>query len=316
MNSYSNNNYNNNEKYIIILKNYYILDKNKMGDIIDPTTTINPTTTIDATTTINPTTTIDPTTTTTEPSINDIVSDFKTKLMDALPDGMMDMLNGLTMGPQYAEQRDLYLGIELYNKQKQLEDLPKEIGRAEKNYYEYNKGEPGGENNYSNLIFDRYARTAKEFRTNSIEKQQDFANNLSRALKQYQGQLVFFKQSNNLLNTRNKKQKDLIKKINKLQAILQTSQRKVEYENQNSESLFLYRRIMLFIYYSAIIGYILLGNFIPDELYKNYTVWIIIFIAIIMPLLLNLTVKWMFVMYDAISYWFADLPTKDVYADL
>lgn len=252
------------------------------------------------------------------PSINDIVSEFKKKLMDALPKGFLDMLNGVKMGPQYAEQRDLYLAIELANKKKQLdEEIPqKELGRAEKNYYEYNKGANGGEAKYQTLIFDRYAKTAKEFRLNSIEKQQDFAGNLSRALKQYQGQVIFLKQSNELLNTRKKEQKDLIKKINKYESILQTSQRKVEYETKNSDSLFLYRRLMLFIYYSAVIGYILFGNFIPDQLYKNYTVWLIIFIAIIMPIILNITVKWMFVMYDAFSYWFADLPTKDVYADL
>lgn len=252
------------------------------------------------------------------PSINDVVSKFTKQLMDALPPGLLDILKGVKLGPEYAEQRDNYLAIEMANKKQQLDEeiSQKELGRAEKNYYEYNKGENGGEAKYQTLIFDRYATTAKEFRINSIEKQQDFAGNLSRALKQYQGQLVFLKQSNELLNTRKKQQKDLITKINKYESILQTSQRKVEYENKNSDSLFLYRRLMLFIYYSAVIGYILFGNFIPDQLYKNYTVWFIIFIAIIMPLILNLTVKWMFVMYDAISYWFADLPTKDVYADL
>ena len=234
-----------------------------------------------------------------------------------LPDGFMKVLKGLTkITPEYKEQRNLYLEEELYNKKQQLKDLPEEIGRAEKNYYEYNKGENGGEVKYQTLIFDRYATTADGFRKNSITKQQDFVNNLSRALKQYQGQLVFLKQSDNLLNTREKQQKELIKKINKYEAILQTSQRKVVYEYKNTDSLFLYRRLMLYIYYSAIIGYILFGNFIPDKLYENKIVWFIIFIATIMPFILNITIKWMIVLCDAISYWFADLPTKDVYADL
>jgi hypothetical protein len=229
---------------------------------------------------------------------------------------LQKIMNGFTEGDNYKINRDVYLRTELNNKTQQLENLPEEIGRAEKNYYEYNAGNGGGELKYKNFLIDRYATTGKEFRKNSIEKQQEFATNLSRALKQYQGQLVFFKQSENLLTTRKNEEKELIKKINKFESILQTSERKVVYENKNSESLFLYRRVMLFIYYSAIISYIIFGNFIPDELYKKYTVWFIIFIATIMPLILNLIIKWLFVMHDALSYWFADLPTKDVYADL
>jgi len=245
--------------------------------------------------------------------IDDLLSQMKDIFSDI---SLNQIINDFKNDDNYKVNRNNYLRTELDNKTQQFEDLPEEIGRAEKNYYEYNEGNGGGELKYTNILIDRYATTGKEFKKNSIEKQQEFATNLSRALKQYQGQLVFFKQSENLLTTRKKEEKELIKKINKFESILQTSERKVVYENKNSESLFLYRRVMLFIYYSAIIGYIIFGNFIPDELYKKYTVWFIIFIATIMPLILNLIIKWLFVMQDALSYWFADLPTKDVYADL
>jgi len=253
-------------------------------------------------------------------SLNAIMTTLTTTFQSIFPNGsensFTSLLNSFTTTDAYKRSRDAYLLQELNTKKQKLTDLPEEIGRAEKNYYEYNKGIGGGDVKYRNVIFDRYATTAREFKTNSIEKQQEFATNLSQALKQYQGQLVFLKQTDNLLATRMQEQKDLIKKINKYEAILQTSQRKVIYENTNTDSLFLYRRIMLYIYYTAVIGYILFGNFIPDELYKKYTVWLILFIAIIMPLILNLTIKWFVVMYDAVSYWFTELPTKDVYADL
>lgn len=216
----------------------------------------------------------------------------------------------------YNTGRDSHLKDILEQKKTRLDELPLEIGRAEKNYYEFNKGVSGGEGIYKALIYDRYATTADEFRKNSIEKQQDYATEISRALKQYHSQKILSKQSSNLLKTRIKERKELIKKINKYESILETSERKVVYENKNSDSLFVYRRIMLFIYYTAIIGYIIFGNFIPDKLYNNYTIWGIIFIAIIMPIILNMVIKWMFVMYDALSYWFAELPTKDVYDDL
>ena len=73
---------------------------------------------------------------------------------------------------------------------------------------------------------------------------------------------------------------------------------------------------MMFIYYAAIIGYIIFGNFIPDQLYLKYTVWLILIIVSIIPIILNIVIKWLFIFYDLLSYWFGELPHKDVYIDL
>ena len=248
--------------------------------------------------------------------MKDMMESISSTLKSIVPEDIKNTLNSFKGTGVYNSQRDIHLKKVLDDKKDRLNELPFEIGRAEKNYYEFNKGVPGGDNNYKSLIYDRYATTADEFRRNSIEKQQDYATEISRALKQYHSQKMLSKQSDNLLKIRRKEHKELINKINKYESILETSERKVVYENKNSDSLFLYRRIMLFIYYTAIIGYIIFGNFIPDKLYNNYTIWGIIFIAIIMPIILNMVIKWMFVMYDAVSYWFAELPTKDVYDDL
>jgi hypothetical protein len=197
-----------------------------------------------------------------------------------------------------------------------LADAPMELSQTEKNYYVYNGGNPNGNDIYDKLIIDRFATTAREFRINSIEMQQQFMADLSQALRQYQAEVTFLAQSQKLLKTRQSEHQSLIKNINYYQKILQTSERKVVYENKNMNSLYTYRRLMIFIYYAALIGFIIFGNFIPDKLYLNYTVWLIIVIVSIIPVILNILVKWLFVFYDLLSYWFGNLPIKDVYTNL
>jgi hypothetical protein len=194
-----------------------------------------------------------------------------------------------------------------------LNDAPIELSRAEKNYYVFNEGNPGGGNVYKNLIIDRFATTAHQFKTNSIDRQQQFMADLSQAIKQYQAETIFQAQSAKLLRMREDEQADLIKNINYYQKILQTSERKAVYENQNMDSLYMYRRLMMFTYYAAIVCFIIFANFIPDKLYMNYTVWLLIVIAAIFPIILNIMVKWIFIFYDIIGYYFEELPHKDVY---
>ena len=216
----------------------------------------------------------------------------------------------------YNEKRDNALQNKWDREQTKYNNAPEDLSRAEKNYYVFNKGENGGETNYNNIIIDRFATTAKELRANSVEKQQDYMNNLSHMLKQYIGEKQFVLRSEELLKVREKERRELNKKINKYEGILQTSERKVIYEHKDMDSLYTYRRVMLFLYYSVIVCYIIFGNFIPDKLYKNYSIWGVIVIAVIFPIILNILTKWIFILYDAFSYWLAEIPHKDVYADL
>jgi hypothetical protein len=73
---------------------------------------------------------------------------------------------------------------------------------------------------------------------------------------------------------------------------------------------------MIFVYYAALIGFIIFGNFIPDQLYLKYTVWIVLVIVAVIPIILNIVIKWLFIFYDLLSYWFGELPHKDVYINL
>jgi hypothetical protein len=199
---------------------------------------------------------------------------------------------------------------------KTAQDIPMDLSQSEKNYYVYNGGNTGGEAIYSQLIIDRFATTAEEFKQNSIEKQQQFMSDLLQSIKQYQAALIFQNQMANLLKTRRSEQADLKKNVNYYEKVLHTSERKFVYENKNMDSLYMYRRILIFLYYGALVCFIIFGNFIPDKLYNKWSVWLIIVIAAIFPIILNMLMMWLFLLYDTLSYWFAELPHKDVYFNM
>jgi hypothetical protein len=216
----------------------------------------------------------------------------------------------------YNKKRAKYLKQNMETAQVNLTEAPFELSSAEKNYYEFNAGEYGGKEIYNNLIIDRFATTAAQFRENSIEKQQEFMTILLQNIKQYEGETLLLKREKELVKIRERENEEIMKKVNKYETILQTSQRKVVYENKNMDNLYTYRHVMLFIYYSIIIGYIIFGNFIPDQMYKKSYVWLVLIIVVIFPIILNLIMKWLFILADAVSYWYADIPHKDVFKDL
>jgi len=245
--------------------------------------------------------------------LNQMVGKVATVVGSAEMGGIFDSLTCGEGSDCYKSKHAAYLKKLYEDKKIKLAEAPIDLSRAEKNYYVYNRGESGGIQIYNKFIEDRFVQTAQQFKQNSIEKQQEFMSNLAQALKQYQAEVIFQKQLVKLLKVRQQEQNDLTKNINYYQKILQTSERKVVYENKNMDSLYGYRRMMLFIYYLGIVFFVIFGNFIPDKLYAKYTVWILIVIASVMPLMLNLLIKWIFIIYDMIAYWFEELPHKDVY---
>ena len=233
--------------------------------------------------------------------------------------GAMTIVNALTCPVNsecYKSRQNQILKIIMEKKTQIANKIPMELSQAEKNYYVYNGGSNGGEEVYNKLIMDRFAATADQFKQNSIDKQQQFMSELIQGIKQYQAALIFQGQMANLLKLRQSEQADLMKNVNYYQKILQTSERKVVYENKNTDSLYMYRRVMIFLYYAALICFIIFGNFIPDKLYNKWSVWLIIIIAAIIPIIMNMLVMWIFIIYDTVSYWFSELPHKDVYINM
>ena len=150
----------------------------------------------------------------------------------------------------------------------------------------------------------------------SIKSFAHYIEYIAQLLKQYRLEETAYKISTNLFNKLKTENDELVHKLDIYKRVLNTNERKVVYVSNSTNNLFLYRKILVFVYYFIIIGYIVFGNFIPDKLYNKTMSWVIILLMASIPLILNILIRWVIVTYDVLKYWFSDIPHKDVYTNV
>ena len=191
---------------------------------------------------------------------------------------------------------------------KNYKNAPEEIRRTEKNYYVYDKGYTA----YKDMLFDRYAKTAAEFKQSSNQKYNAVSGEIQDMLANYDAGTAYLKRMNELYDIKLAEKTKLKRDIDDYIGNTQTSGRKVVYEDRARDWLTSFRTIMLYIYFLILIYYIVLGSFIPKQAYKQWKVWLLILAYILLPFyLLNWLVKLIFALYDYLKSW--RLP-KNVYA--
>ena len=92
------------------------------------------------------------------------------------------------------------------------------------------------------------------------------------------------------------------KKINDYTASIQTDSRKNFYEDQEigfSDKIRYYIKI---IYYLLLVIYLWYGGFFQNQLYKNYRVWIILVLYILIPFVLKYMVIHLFYLWNSFYY--------------
>lgn len=181
---------------------------------------------------------------------------------------------------------------------KNYEHAPEDIKQAEKNYYVFDKGYSA----YKDMLYDRYAKNAEEFKKSSNEKYRKVNNEILQFIDTYDTSTTYLKRMNELLRIKLRENEDLKRDIDDYLAKTQTSGRKVIYEDREREWLSTIRKIMLFFYFSLLVGYIILGNFIPNKLYKQWKVWLYIILYILFPFyILHRIVRFAFYLVNLIQ---------------
>jgi hypothetical protein len=199
-----------------------------------------------------------------------------------------------------------------YNTDKDANDL----SHAEKNYYQYTDVSGGSDISYNQLLTVRFATTAAKFRDNTVDKQTQYMREMYQLLKQYQVAKIFADRAEELRDKKINENQKLANTLSRYQGVVQTNERRVMYESQNLESHRTYRRVLLFFYFSILLLFLIFGSFFPEQQYKKFSVCLVLGLAIAFPLILNLLVKWVFLLADYISYWWSEIPHKDVYSEI
>jgi hypothetical protein len=193
---------------------------------------------------------------------------------------------------------------------KQYEQAPEEIRMAEKNYYIFDKGLPA----YNDMLFDRYAKNSQEFKKSSNEKHDRMQDEITSLLDNYAEGTNYLQRMNELLTIKLKENEKLKKQIDNYLKRTQTNGRKVIYSDRARDWLATCRQILIIVYFCVLIGYIVLGNFIPNREYVKIKAWIIIFLYIIFPFfILDRIVKFIFYIIGLLQ---ALRINKNVYTNL
>uniref|UniRef100_A0A6C0IHM8 Uncharacterized protein n=1 Tax=viral metagenome TaxID=1070528 RepID=A0A6C0IHM8_9ZZZZ len=187
---------------------------------------------------------------------------------------------------------------------------PEDIKQAEKNYYIYDKGYPA----YKDMLYERYTKSAAEFKTQSNKKYTLVNEEISNLIDNYDTSTLYLRRMNDLLRVKLKENDDLKREIDQYIGFTQTSGRKVIYEDRARDWLYTARNILLFIYFSLLVLYIIFGKFIPKQEYLQWRVWLMLIIYILFPyFVLDKIVKGIFFLYNYIKSWSIN---KNVYTHL
>ena len=161
----------------------------------------------------------------------------------------------------------------------QYKDAPEQIQLAEKNYYIYDKGYPA----YKEMLYDRYSKTAEEFKKASNIKYKNNNEEMTVMIDSYDASTTYFKRMNELLNIKLTDNERLKSEIDQYNTRTQTDSRKVIYEDRERDWLNTVRKIILFFYFCCLILYIVIGKFIPNKEYLQWKIWVYIILYIIFP---------------------------------
>ena len=193
-----------------------------------------------------------------------------------------------------------------------LSTAPKNVSQAEKNYYVFTKGEQA----YKNMLFDRYSESAAEFNAKSRVKHRAFMEQINQMIASYTSMTAYARRMESLLDIYLQENKQYDKKIDKYIAMVHTNDRKVVYEDMNKSSLKTYRYGLVILYFALLVFYIIFGDYLGKQRYRDKIAWLIIIVYCIMPYFLNWLVTKLFWLGEYSLYLFEKRPAKDAYINL
>lgn len=125
-------------------------------------------------------------------------------------------------------------------------------------------------------------------------------NQLDTLLADYTGENIYTNNIQDLYNKYLREINKIKKSINDYINIVQTDSRKTFYENQElkfSGNVTFYLKV---IYFGLLLYYIWFGGFLQQKLFKDYRVWIIIILYILVPFIIKYFVIYLFGIYKSV----------------
>lgn len=192
------------------------------------------------------------------------------------------------------------------------DESPEKISQLEKDFYMETKGGAF----YKNVLEDRFKREAIENSKNYKEEYETIKTEIIDLITEYDSSVIYFNRLIDLFNKVKKENTDLKEKYNYLKGSVNTNNRKTFYENQQIDGLDKWKYRIQLLYWAIFIVIFVNTIFIQKQ-YKNYKVYIKLFIIAATPYLFIGIIKYLILFVKKAYYSIKKyLGLKDVYTDI
>jgi hypothetical protein len=218
----------------------------------------------------------------------------------------------ISCGPSCQNDRKIEKLRQIYNTSKQkLIDAPKEFSAAEKNYFI----NLNGDEDYKLMMKNRTNVTIQNMKKKLNEKHSSFVSDLKKSTNEYGTTVVYYNNMDEMLKKSTKEYKKYKQNIEDYKAKMNTNNRRAFYDDGEMDWLTNIRYVLLIIYFVIFIAIIIKIDFIGNELYKNYYVWLIIITYILFGLYVDWVSKMIYYLRNKLYYIFQNETPRNVYAE-
>ena len=161
--------------------------------------------------------------------------------------------------------------------------IPQTVENAEKKYFSFIDGDFG----YKQALVERFKKVARKNKADSLNSHEDVLKELNTLLSSYTALSNTYEKVEELKELKQDENKDLMKTIDKEKAVIQTNDRRVVYEDWDTQHLGTIHTFLFYIYYVSLVLFVIFGPFIREKRYKNVIYDIFIIILFVLPYLIS-----------------------------
>tara|TARA_Y100000768_G_scaffold80955_1_gene57617 strand:+ start:3108 stop:3944 length:837 start_codon:yes stop_codon:yes gene_type:complete len=172
-----------------------------------------------------------------------------------------------------------------------------------------------GDNDLLLINIKKNLAKIKKSTDNEKVNHENVLENVNDLLNNYKAIITYNSKINDLLEIKKNENKNLENALEDMKYNKLTSDRRIDYEIIEKDSLKMYRKILFYLYFLLLVIWIIFSNFMPEKLYKNYTTWIYIIIYIAFPFTINYLVTFIYNLYSGIYYLINNMAPRNVYTN-
>lgn len=242
-------------------------------------------------------------------SANDDNIELNKELIDAK--ARLDELSqkAYSSTPQMNEDREILIK---YNEAKdRLKNAQINYDKSENQYEKLLLGD----NDLLLINIKKNLAKIKKSTDNEKVNHENVLENVNDLLNNYKAIITYNSKINDLLEIKKNENKNLESALEDMKYNKLTSDRRIDYEIIEKDSLKMYRKILFYLYFVLLIIWMVFSNFMSEKLYKNYTTWIYIIIYIAFPFTINYLVTFIYNLYSGIYYLINNMAPRNVYTN-